>query len=61
MIILKTAAHGAIPSLAGISNLVAAETSDDNHGVMLDFMRTFYSDLVQGRTLRESFDAGVQR
>ncbi|CAM9736479.1 unnamed protein product, partial [Sphacelaria rigidula] len=45
----------------GISHVVAADTSDDHHGVMLDFMCKFYHYLAQGRTLRQSFDAGVTR
>ncbi|CAM9157825.1 unnamed protein product [Ectocarpus sp. 6 AP-2014] len=44
---------------AGISNVVAVDTSGDD-AVTLSFVRSFYLSLAQGFTLRDSFDAGVQ-
>lgn len=44
----------------GISNVVAVDTSGDD-AVTLMFVHSFYLNLAQGFTLRDSFDAGVHR
>eukprot|EP00903_Cladosiphon_okamuranus_P010648 g10069.t1 len=43
---------------AGISNVVAVDTGGDD-AVTLRFVHSFYVNLAQGFTLRDSFDAGV--
>lgn len=47
---------------AGISNVVAIETSnDDTSACTLDFVRAFYHSLAHGHTLQDSFDAGMYK